>query len=31
MNIEIAKILNADIATAKWSKDSYDPVAMGFL
>jgi len=30
MNIEIAKILDADIATALWSPDCYDIQAMGF-
>jgi len=30
MNIEIAKILGADIATAYWSPDCYDARAMGF-
>ncbi len=31
MNIEIAKWLNADIATTIWSKDCYDAHSMGFL
>ncbi|MBS9783926.1 glycosyltransferase [Candidatus Gracilibacteria bacterium] len=30
MNIEIAKILDADIATAYWSPDCYDAKSMGF-
>ena len=30
MNIEIAKILDANIATALWSPDCYDAQAMGF-
>lgn len=30
MNIEIAKMLDADIATAYWSPDCYDARAMGF-
>lgn len=30
MNIEIAKILEADIATAYWSPHCYDPRSMGF-
>lgn len=30
MNIEIAKILDADIATAVWKSDCYDARAMGF-
>lgn len=30
MNIEIAKILDADIATAYWSPDCYDARRMGF-
>jgi len=30
MNIEIAKSLNADIATAIWSPDCYDAESMGF-
>ncbi len=30
MNIEIAKSLNADIATAIWSPDCYDARSMGF-
>lgn len=31
MNIEIAKILDADIATAVWKSDCYDARAMGFV
>jgi hypothetical protein len=30
MNIEIAKILSADIATTVWKSDCYDARAMGF-
>ena len=30
MNIEIAKMLGADIATATWNTDCYDPINMGF-